>query len=1056
MSLAEFSIKRPVLTIMMTLIIVLLGGVSWQRIQTNMLPDIDLPSITVATEYRGASPEVMERLVTQIVEEIVATVPGVVEIRSESAQGVSSVTVTFGWGTNIDVAALDLRSRLEDELSELPEDISRPQIRKFDIRSFPVVLLGIASKLDPVKLTELVENHIRHRFSRIPNIAQADLWGEYPREVRIELKLEQIKALNLSLNQVVSALKDANLDLPAGEIEQGRHRVVLRAPAEFSSLDEIRHTVVAVQDGALITIGQIATVNDTYQKLTRLARINGEQGLRIAIRKQADANTVEVSRLILQVVEELNKDFPQIKILPVFNQGNFIERSIKNVAWSVLYGGSLAFGVLLFFLLSLRSTLVVAVAIPISFLATFALMFFSGITINLMTLGGLALGVGMMVDSSIVVLENIFRRRDEAKEDVYRACVRGSGEVAGAVTASTITTLVVFLPLAFVQGISGLLFRELAYVVMFSLICSLIVSLSTLPMLASKLLNSVKTRTQDTHSSSNKISPGNSPSPRPVSVVIYAQQAFSKLNRTYLRIVEAALARPRLSTFGAYTLFVGSLFLIPTLGTEFLPPSDEGEVRIRGKTEIGTKLSLVDERMRALEAIVYPAVPEALSSVVSVGASGRRPEAASEGEMRLSLPPASERSRSNIEVAKDLRERLAGQIPGLDIRVQAPQGSFVLQAIFRTEDGLTVEVRGFDFELLELLAQQVAEQIVDIPGITDVEVSRDVGIPQQAIFIDRAKVADLGLSIRQVTEALSIAVAGAQAGEYRQGENSYRILVQLADIEKTPLDAILGLKLITASGAPVTLRNLVTSRPNTGPLLIERKDQQRLVTVNANIAGRDLGSVAADVQVQLDKIVLPGDYEIRLSGAFEEQQKAFGELLISLGLALLLVYMVLASQYESFKDPFIVMMSVPLATVGVVLMLLFTGTTLNVQSYIGCIMLGGIVVNNAILLVDQMTLLDRSGMPIRLAVIEAGRRRLRPILMTTLTTILGLAPLAMGIGEGADAQAPLARAVIGGLLGSTPITLVIIPVLYFLFHTREQPPGISYQQSVALAEYPKF
>ena len=929
--------------------------------------------------------------------------------------------VSFVWGTEIDTAAIDVQGKLEDEINELPDDIVRPRIRKFDIASFPVVLLGISSNLDPVELTELIEVQIRYRFARIPGVAQVDAWGGFNREVRIELDPDRIKAAGLPLDRVLEAIRDANLDLPTGKIEQGRYEVMLRAPAEFINLDQIRDTVIVRRDGAAITLGQIAEVKDTYEKLTRIVRVNGGRGLRVAIRKQANANTVEVSRRILAEIEVVNQIFPQIKIVPVINQGNFIERSIANVARSVLYGGGLAIVVLLFFLRNIRSTLVISLSIPISIVATFALIFFGGFTLNLMTLGGLALGVGMMVDSSIVVLENIFRRRSENGEAPEEASVEGAREVGPAIIASTITTLVIFLPLIFVRGVSGILFKELAYVIIFALICSLAVALSLVPMLTSRLLTSGQRRLKVLASRKNRLAAA-------------ANTVFAGLENTYLDLLRWVLGHRLVTVFAAAAMLGTSLLLLPLIGSEFLPPSDEGEVRINGRMEIGTRLELVDRQTRIMEQIVQPAVPEAVASVVSVGASGWRADAGSEGAIRMSLLPAAQRKRSNVEIAKDLRRRLDGSVPGMETRVRSPQGQFLLERLLGGDEGLTVEIRGYELATLDALASSVAKLIVDVAGITDVQISLEAGIPQQEIRVNRDKVADLGLSVRDVTQLLQIAVAGSKAGEYRAGGNSYRILVQLKDAEKRSLGEILNLTLTTASGEKVALRNVVMTESSRGPVLIDRKDQQRRVTIRANVAGRDLGSVAAEVQALLDQIPRPVGYDLMVAGNFEEQQKAFRELVISLVLALVLVYMVLACQYESLRDPLVVMFSVPLAAIGVLVALFITSTTLNVQSYIGCIMLGGIVVNNAILLVDQAGRLSSGGMNIRDALTEAGRRRLRPILMTTLTTILGLLPLALGIGEGSDAQAPLARAVIGGLTGSTLITLVLIPAVYSLFH----------------------
>jgi len=688
MSLPGFSVRRPIFITMVTLIVVILGAVSLSRLRIDLLPDIELPTLTIRTEYEGASPEVMERLVTQIIEEIVATVPGVEEMTSQSSEGNSSVRVSFAWGTSIDTAALDVQGKLEDEINEFPEDIVRPRVRKFDIASFPVVLLGISSNLDPVELTQLIEDQIRYRFARIPGVAQVDVWGGFEREVRIELEPDRVRALGLPMDLILQTIRDANLDLPAGKIEDGRYEITLRAPAEFTNLDQIRNTVIVTRDGAAVTLEQIAKVKDTYQKLTRIVRINGEQGVRVAIRKQADANTVEVSRRVLDEIDAVNRAFPQIHIVPVIDQGNFIERSIANVARSVLYGGGLAIMVLFFFLRNIRSTVVIFMAIPISVIATFALIYLGGFTLNLMTLGGLALGVGMMVDGSIVVLENIFRRREENGELPSIASVEGTREVAPAIVASTITTLVIFLPLIFVQGVSGILFKELAYVIIFSLVCSLMVSLSLVPMLASKFLKPSENRSETRSRWTDPF-------------VSASGTFFTGLNNTYQDLLRSVLNHRVTTICMAAAILAGSLLLLPMIGSEFMPPSDEGEVRVTGEMAIGTRLGLVNEQTRKMEKIVYAAVPETVSSMVMIGASGWRPDAASNGLIRLSLLPSSQRKRSNTQIAEDLRRRLTGKIPGMEIRTRAPQGQFLLERILGSDEGLAIEIRGYEFDRLD-------------------------------------------------------------------------------------------------------------------------------------------------------------------------------------------------------------------------------------------------------------------------------------------------------------------------------------------------------------------
>ena len=1019
MNLPSLSVARPVFTTMVTLMVVVLGLVSLDRLRIDLLPSVERPTVTVRTNYEGASPEVVERLVTQILEEVVATVPGVEEIRSSSSEGNSTLRVRFAWGTDLDAAAIDLQAQIEGEMNELPDEIERPRVSKFDVASFPIVILGISSRLDPVELTHLVEDQVRNRFARVPGVAQVDLWGGYPREIRIELDPARVNALGLPLDRVLDALRDANLDRPAGKLEEGRHEITLRAPAEFVDLEEIKDTVLFEQEGGAVTVRQVAKVHDTYEKLTRLVRVNGDPGIRVAIRKQAEANTVEVSKGILAMIDEVNRAYPQLQVVAVSNQGNFIERSISNVARSVLYGGGLAVLVLLFFLRNLRSTFVISLAIPISVIGTFALIYFGGFTLNLMTLGGLALGVGMMVDNSVVVIENVFRRRSEEGEGVRDASVRGTSEVATAIIASTITTLVIFLPLAFVQGVSGLLFQELAYVIVFSLVCSLLVSLSLVPMLASRILRAEDGAVASQHR-----------------LAVLAESGFRVLDETYRELLDGALRRPLLTAAGAALLLGASTLLLPFIGSEFLPPSDEGEVRVEGEMELGTRLELVDRQTRRMEELVLPAVPETMASVVSVGASGWNASDAGKGEIRLTLVGAGQRERSNAQIADELRELLQGRLAGMEIRTRAPQGQFLLERVLGTQEGLEVEVRGYDLEALGSLAEAAALEIAEVPGVTDVKLSRDTGVPQQELRIDRGKIADVGLTARAVTEVLEIAVAGAPAGEFRSEGNSYRILVQLEDAEHRSLEEILDLTLSTPDGEPVALRNLVTSEPSRGPLIVDRRNQQRIVTVSAGVAGRDLGSIAADVQERLDRLPRPANHDLQVAGSIEEQERSSRELMISFALALALVYMVLACQYESLRDPLIVMFSVPVAAIGVFLALFLTATTFNVQTYIGCIMLGGIAVNNAILLVDQAGRLVREGLPVQDAVAEAGRRRLRPILMTTLTTVLALVPLAFGVGEGADAQAPLARTVVGGLTGSALITLVLIPALYTLFHRQ--------------------
>lgn len=1017
MNLPRLSVERPILTIMIVLMAVLLGAVSLSRLPIDLMPDITYPTLTVMTTYKNAGPEEVEELITRPIEEAVGAVPGVEEVTSTSTEGTSNVRVSFAWGTNLDAAANEVRDRLDRVVSRLPLEATKPFLRKFDLASFPVLILGAYANLDPVQLRRIIDDQIKYRLERVPGVASLDVRGGLDREIHVDLHPDRVKALGLSVDAILARIRAENITLPGGTIQRGNYEVLIRTPGEYRSLAEIRETVIALAAGVPVRLGEVADVQDSWQRVTQLVRVNGQPGVRLALNKQSGTNTVDVARGALAEIGRINTDLPHIRIVPIIDTSRYIERSIRNVGSSGLWGGALAVLVLLFFLRNLQSTLIIGVAIPVSIVATFALMYFGGFTLNIMTLGGLALGVGMMVDNSIVVLENIFRLRERGVEP-RRAAVEGGSEVAAAIVASTLTTLAVFLPLLFVRGMAGVMFRQLSVVVSFSLLCTLAVALTLVPMLASRLLRVRGAR------------------PARAGLLDRAAAAlFAGLEEAYTAGLRISLRRRSLIGLAALALFLGSLALLPLVGSELMPSADEGEVRVNVEMEVGTRLEVLDRRMQAIEAIVAEAVPEAESTVTSVGGSGWRSAGAHTGEIRVALVAQALRSRGSEEIAADLRRRLAG-IAGAVIRSRAGQGLFLLR-IGTAEEQAQIEIRGHDLETADALALRVQGIVEAVPGVTDVTISRKSGHPEEVILVDRQKAASMRLTVSQVARTLETALSGSEASYFREAGREFRILVKLKDAERLSLEEVLDLTLVNSEGLPVVLRNVVEVQPRSGPVRVERKDQERVVTVSANIAERDLGSILADIREGLRQLPLPREFSIQFGGDYEEQSRAFRELLLGLALTLVLVYMVMACLYESLRDPLVVMFSVPLAAIGVVLMLFLTGTTFNIQSFIGCIILCGIVVNNAILLVDHTNLLrQRDGLELRHAIVEAGRRRLRPILMTALTTILGLVPLALGTGEGGEAQAPMARAVVGGLLSSTLITLVVVPVVYSVFHRR--------------------
>ncbi|MCF7801612.1 MAG: efflux RND transporter permease subunit [Candidatus Marinimicrobia bacterium] len=1022
MSIARGPINRPILTAIIFLIIILLGTVSLSRLSIDLMPEISYPTISVITGYGNVGPQEIEESVTRPIEEALAAVQGVEEINSTSSEGRSLVRVSFDWGTDLDVAANDIRDRIDRVLGRLPEDLERPQIRKFDPSAFPIIILGVSSNLNPLDLRQLIDDQVKYRIERLPGVAALDIWGGLSREIHVELQADKLKALGLSTDVILASLRNENMNVPAGIYQKGNMDILVRTLGEYRSLDEISNTVITTRQGAPILIKDVATVSDAWEEVTQLVRINGEPGLRISVNKQSGANTVTVAEAVKAEMERINQDIPQIKLIPIIDTSKYIKQSINNVGTSTILGGILAVVILFLFLRNISSTFIIATAIPISVVATFGVMYFGGFTLNIITFGGLALGIGMLVDNAIVVLENIYRHRESGKTTQESADI-GTGEVASAIVASTLTTLVVFFPVVFIRGMSGIMFQQMAYVVSFSLLCSLLVALTLVPMLASRFLHYQAAQEHQKQSRLRRI-------------YAASEAVFQKVEQRYTGILNWALGHKRTVVFTSLGLFIASFFLVRLIGVELMPAADESEVRINLEMAVGTRLEVIDQATKMVEEIIERDVPEMITMFSRIGGGGWRSTGGHTSQIRVTVVPRAERNRSSEEIANHLRQALKG-IPGVTIRARAGQGLFLLRMGTGSATSVDVEVRGYDLATANELAQQVRAVVEDVPGVTDVEISREEGSPEQIIRIDRQKAADLGLSVSRIGAALQTAIGGTHASYYRDGGKQYRILVRLSEEDRRDLDELLDLTVVNNRSEPVILRNVVNVVNEEGPTRIERKDQERIINVEANFTERDMGSVVSDIREAIQTIPVPKGFVLLFGGDYEEQQKSFQELLWGLILAILLVYMVMAGQFESWRDPFVVLFAIPMGLIGVVLTMILTGTIFSMQAFIGAIMLAGIVVNNAILLVDYTNQLRRDhGMELLEAIRTSGARRLRPILMTTLTTILGLIPLSFGFGEGGEAQAPLARVVIGGLLSATLITLVLIPVIYAVFEKR--------------------
>jgi hydrophobic/amphiphilic exporter-1 (mainly G- bacteria), HAE1 family len=1035
MNLPAFSIRRPVTVLMASLIAILLGTISFLRLPIDLMPEIVYPTISVRAEYPGVAPEEMENLVARPLEEALSSAPGVKEISSSSSEGMANVRVSFEHGVNLDEAANELRSRLDRRRGTLPEDMLPPVMFKFDVSQFPIMFLTVASPdMDARELRTFVEKQIQYRLERVPGVAQFMVRGGLRREIHVNLDVAKLRSLNISVSDVVNVIRRENQNRPVGPVHEGNYQVLLRSQGEFRSVDEIQNVVVATRNGVPVTIREVATVEDAHEDILQKVSVDGEAAVRLFVYKQSGANTVTVSDGVWREIERIHRDYPNVRISSTSDTADFIRSAIANVKNAAIIGAVLAVVVLLIFLRSISSTMIIGVAIPISVISTFTLIYFYGFTLNTISFGGLALGVGMLVDNAIVVLENIFRHR-EGGESQKDAANKGSREVAGAITASTLTTLAVFVPLVFIAGLSAVTFQQLAYVVSFALICSLLVALTVVPVLCSRFLRSGQS-SRKAPGILGRIADG-------------AEAVQQRLNVEYRGVIGWAIGHRKVVAAGALAAFGIAFLLAPLIGVELSPEADEGEVRVNVQLEPGTRVEVTDAIMQRLALIAKEKTPEAQSIMVEAGSGGGWNAGGQHlGELRIQLLPRTARERSARDVAMDLRPAMMIE-PGMIVRTRVSTGMFGRMMGSSGGDRVVVEIRGHDLEVMDDLARQVRDIMASIPGVPEAQVNREPGTPEMLLSVDRVKAASLGLNVSDVAEAMETAIGGTRTSMYREQGDEFNILVRLKERNRLNVAQIGQVPLVTVGGQTIPAEAVLQTRRQEGPVQIERLDQQRIVTVSGTLGDRDLGGVMSDLDERLQTVNRPAGYEFRYGGEYQEQQEAFRELTIAAILALMLVYMVMAAQFESLRDPFIILFSIPLAAVGVTMALVLTHTTFNMQAFLGLIMLVGIVVNNAIILVDYMNQLRRDhGYSIRDAVLEGGSRRLRPVLMTTTTTVLGLLPMALGIGEGSELQAPMARVVIGGLLSSTLITLVLIPVIYLTVEqwgekraTRDQEVG---------------
>jgi hydrophobic/amphiphilic exporter-1 (mainly G- bacteria), HAE1 family len=1022
MSIPRLAIERPVTMFMLSGVIILIGAVSLARLPVDLMPDVSYPSLTVRVQYSGVGPLEMEELVTRPIEQAMAAVAGLERLESTSSEGSSRVTLNLAWGTDLNEAADDVRSRLDRVRGRLPEEADAPTVFKFDANTFPIMNVGVEGDYDHVKLREIAEHDLSQRLERVPGVAAVTVQGGLRRQIHVELSKEKIRALDLPVDRVVNLLRTENQNIPLGEIDEGDRTYLVRSQGQFESINEVRDLVVMTRQGVPVYMKDIAEVKDSTEDFRSFTRINGRPGVRLSITKQSGTNTVQIAEGVRREIERINAGVTGMKLTVLNDTSIFIKRAIDSVQEHAMVGGVLVMLIIFLFLRDLRATFIVFTSIPISVIGTFALLYFNGYTLNTMTFGGLALGIGMIVDASIVVLENTFRHMEHGKSRM-QASIDGSEEVWSAILASTLTHIAVFVPLLFLTGVSSILFKQLAVVVMFSLTMSLFVAVTVVPVMCSRLL---------------KLPPPVEERKGIAGRLYTASEKFlNGMDNAYGRVIHRALHhRPTIVGLGT-ALTVAAVLILPTIGFELMPQADEGEVSVSAELPVGSRIERLQDVALRLEQLAKEYVPEAIDvSTQAGGGGGFGPGGGgSRTQMTIRLLPKDERQRSSEQIARDMNRQLASVIPGVIITTRASGGNRQANRIMGggDESRIALEILGDDLLMAQRTAQEAKAVMDRVPEIRNARVSRDEGRPELGVVVDRPKAALFGLSVTNVANSIRTSVGGTQAAFFREGGNEYPIVVRLREEDRERVEDLNDLLINTPAGQVLQAKNLMSVKNQAGPTEIQRKNQERVIRVTAEPEGTLSDGIDA-VKARLGEIRVPPDFQVSFGAEAEEQARAFAQLQMMLILAIVLVYAVMASQYESLRDPFIIMFSVPLAAIGVVLALKLTGTSFSLQAYIGVIMLAGIVVSNAILLVDYTNVLRRrDGLPLRQAVETAGRVRLRPILMTSIATVLGLVPMSLGIGEGAELQAPLARVVIGGLIASTMITLVFVPTVYTLF-----------------------
>ncbi|MAF26374.1 MAG: multidrug ABC transporter [Gemmatimonadetes bacterium] len=1003
------AVTRRVTVLMVALAATAFGVVGFSRLPLDLLPDITYPSITVRTEYPDTAPAEVEYLVTRPVEETVGVMRGLREIHSISRSGVSEVTLEFGWGADMDELSMDVREKL-DRL-QLPEEVEDPIVLRYDPALDPVMRMALTGSDDLAFLRRVAEEEVKESLETIPGVAAARIKGGLEEEIRVDLRQGRLAALGVEPSEVARVLAASNVNQPGGALESKESRYLVRTLNEYETVEEIGELAVSGSGGAVVRLRDVAEVVRGSKDREEITRVDGRESVEIAVYKEGDGNAVAVSASVREKIALIEEALPDgMEVVVLFDQARFIRRSIREVRGALLLGGLLAIAVLFFFLRDARPTLVIATSIPLSIVVTFILMYRMGVSLNIMSLGGLTLGIGMLVDASIVVLEAIHRKRADGLSRAA-AAIEGTCEVGGAVAASVLTTVAVFLPIVFVEGIAGQLFRDQALTVTASLVASLVVALTVIPMLSSL-------------GGGGTTKPGRA-------------RKTGRGTRVYERFLHAVLDRRGLTLGVASLLFLAAVAIVPRLGRELVPELTEGEFHFEVTLPEGTPLTVTDRVMASMEeaARAEPGVARVFSSVGSrlvAGGLSMKTQDENLGQVDVVMENRTD-SDAEALAAAHLREQYAA-IPDLSTRLARP-------SFFSLSTPVELVFHGEDLDALAAYLSELLPRAEAIPGFVDARSSLESGNPELSVVFDRDRLASLGLTVRDVSDALHHRVMGTVASRFREAERHIDIRMRNREIDRDSIEDIENLIVSERGGIPIKLSAVAELEAARGPSEIHRIQQGRAAILAGEVSGRSLGAVSEDLAGVVRAFPPPAGISWEEGGQNREMSVSFDSLRFALLLAVFLVYLVMAGTFENLLHPLLILFTLPLALVGIVAGLGLGGHTLNVISLLGTIFLAGVVVNNAIVLVDAINRNRRQGMETREAVVEAALVRLRPIVMTTLTTVLGLVPMAVSFGEGSELRAPLAMVVIAGLAVGTLLTLAVIPALYLTVPGRVSEEG---------------